>query len=263
MKRKIFAFTFLTLYILITGFNCNVYGNGSGKIIVLLYHHLLKDSENTNKGNSSVVSVENFEKQMEYLHNNGYNTITAELLSEYLKFKKSLPKKSILITFDDGYKSNYEYAYPILKKYGFNASIFIVTGLIPDKPQDFDPNRLSYMSRKEIEKSKDVFEYACHTHNLHKLDSNGESVLLSSDRADIIKDLRTSRQLVPTKFLSYPYGQYNKQIKDILSEEGFELAFTVNKGAVNTRSNRLELNRVPVFYDTSIYDFKKILNSPF
>ncbi|HOE57199.1 MAG TPA: hypothetical protein PLI20_06385, partial [Bacillota bacterium] len=97
----------------------------------------------------------------------------------------------------------------------------------------------------------------------HKLDSNGESVLLSSDRADIIKDLRTSRQLVPTKFLSYPYGQYNKQIKDILSEEGFELAFTVNKGAVNTRSNRLELNRVPVFYDTSIYDFKKILNSPF
>ena len=260
MKIKIIAITVLILYTLVIGLDCSVYADDNEKVVVLVYHHLLKDSENKNKINAAIVSVENFEKQMKYLHNNGYKTITIQALNNYLKYGKSLPKKSVLITFDDGYKSNYVYAYPILKKYNFKASIFMITGSIPDIPQPFNPNRLSFMSKGEIVKSKDVFELACHTHSLHKLEKNRKSALLNSEKKTIAKDLRMSKQLIYTKFFAYPHGQYNKHIKNILKEEGFELAFTVKKGSVSKQSNRFELNRVPIFYNTSIYEFKKILN---
>lgn len=260
MKRKILSITVLILYTLIIGLHCAVYADENEKVVVLLYHHLLKDSENKNKSNAAIVSVENFEKQMKYLYDNGYKIITMQSLNNYLKYGTPLPKKSVLITFDDGYKSNYVYAYPILKKYNFKASIFMITSKIPDKPQVFNPNRLSFISKGEIVKSKDVFEFACHTHNLHKLERNRKSALLNSEKKTIVKDLRVSKQLIYTRFFAYPHGQYNKRIESILKEEGFELAFTVKKGAVNKRNNRFELNRVPIFYHTSIYEFRKILN---
>lgn len=136
----------------------------------------------------------------------------------------------------------------------------MITGQIPDKPQAFNPERLSFMSKEEVVKSKDIFEFACHTHNLHKLGKNGKSALWNSEKKTIVKDLRMSKQLIYTRFFAYPHGQYNKRIENILKQEGFELAFTINKGAVSKQSNRFELNRVPILYDTSIYTFKQILN---
>lgn len=263
MKRKIFVFVaaILILHAFIAGLNCNVYADKKDeKVVVFVYHHLLKDSENKSKNNAAVVSVESFEEQMKYLYDNDYTTITLQSLNDHLKYGKPLPSKNVLITFDDGYQSNYMYAYPILKRYGLKASIFMITSWIPYKTQAFDPERLSFMSKEEIAKSKDVFEFACHTHDLHKLEENGKSALLNSDRKTIVKDLSTSKRLIHTRFFAYPYGQYNEEIESILKEEGFELAFTVNFGEVDKKSNRLELNRVPIFYTTSIDEFKGILD---
>lgn len=258
MKKFIIAV--LILYVVIIGLNtAAVYADKNEKVIVLLYHHLLQDSENKNKNNGAIVSVENFEKQMKYLHDNGYETISIKELNRYLKHKTSLPKKSVLITFDDGYESNYVYAYPILKAYNFKASVFMITGLIPDQTEGFKPDKLSFMSKEEMAQSKDVFEFACHTHNLHRFEEGGKSALVSKGEADIIKDLDMSKQLVDTKFFAYPYGQYNKEVEHILKKEGFELAFTVKKGAVNRNCSRFELNRVPIYYSTSMVDFIKIL----
>lgn len=259
MNKRILAAIILILCIFMNELNCNVYADKKEKVVVLLYHHLLKENENNNRGNAAIVSVENFEKQMKYVYDNGYETINIESLNNYLKYGTPLPKKSILITFDDGYKSSYDYAYPILKKYKFSASIFIITGLIPAKTQAFNPDRLSYMSKEEIEKSKDVFEFACHTHNLHNIGKNKESILLNSTREKIAEDLKMSKQIIDTKFFSYPYGQFNKQIEGILRDEEFELAFTVEKGVVYKKSEKFELNRVPILNNTSIYEFEEIL----
>ena len=259
MKKKILTITVLVLYTFITGLDCSAYTDNNEKVIVLAYHHLLKDIENKNKDNAAIVSVENFEKQMKHLHDNGYKAITIQELNSYLKYGKPLPKESVLITFDDGYKSNYVYAYPILKKYNLKASIFMITGSIPDKPQPFNPNRLSFMSKGEIIKSKDIFEFACHTHSLHNLEKNKKSALLNSEKETIANDLRMSKQLIYTRFFAYPHGQYNKCIESVLKEEGFELAFTIKKGTVNKQSSKFELNRVPIFNHTTIYEFKEIL----
>ena len=263
MKRKFFVFVaaILISHAFITGLNCNVYADTKDeKVVVFVYHHLLEDSEDKSRNNPAAVSVESFEEQMKYLYDNDYTTITLQALNDHLKYGKPLPSKNVLITFDDGYQSNYIYAYPILKKYGFKASIFMITSCISYKTQAFDPERLSFMSKEEIDESKDVFEFACHTHNLHRLQDNGKSTLLNSDKKTIVKDLSKSKRLIHTKFFAYPHGQYNKEIESILKEKGFELAFTVNFGEVDKRSNRFELNRVTIFYTTSIDEFKGILD---
>ncbi|KAA3647820.1 MAG: hypothetical protein DWQ07_02215 [Chloroflexi bacterium] len=78
------------------------------------------------------VTVEEFENHVRYLAENGYTTIVAEDLYGYLAFRKSIPKKSVVITFDDGRATQWTIAYPILKKYGLKAVYFIVPGLIQE-----------------------------------------------------------------------------------------------------------------------------------
>ena len=73
---------------------------------------------------------ENFDEQMKYLHDNDYHSITQEEFDAYMSGDGDLPDRPVMITFDDGYIDNYKEAYPILKKYGFTATIFVITDLV-------------------------------------------------------------------------------------------------------------------------------------
>ena len=91
---------------------------------VLMYHHVLQ------KGGFIASSVAEFRKQMEFLAKSDYKTLS---MSEFIAYKKgefAPPKKSVLITFDDGWKDNFVYAYPILREFGLRASMFLVSGWI-------------------------------------------------------------------------------------------------------------------------------------
>src|SRR5699024_1862299 len=101
----------------------------SEDIPVLLYHHLASKEDIENFGwekNGSIIPIENFREQMDYLYENNFYTATLEELELFIDGKIDLPEKTVVITFDDGYLSNVEYAYPIMKKYGFKGSIFMV-----------------------------------------------------------------------------------------------------------------------------------------
>lgn len=88
---------------------------------ILLYHHL------TETGNdASDVSVESFRRQMALLKTEGYQPISFDTLIDYVENGTALPEKPVIITFDDGYYSNYQYAYPILCQYGYPAAIFVI-----------------------------------------------------------------------------------------------------------------------------------------
>ena len=95
------------------------------QVAILMGHRVSPRSDNWS---SSSISPETFEKQIRYFVHN-YNVISLEKLVEYIKQVKTLPPKSVVITFDDGYKDNYQYAYPILRKYNLPATIF-TAGLI-------------------------------------------------------------------------------------------------------------------------------------
>lgn len=184
------------------------------------------------------VSPQEFEEQMEYLHKSGYTTITPDQLMSYLKSGKQLPDKPILITFDDGYLDNYTNAYPIMKKYGFTATIFIVTNLVSN-----DPRFVTWDQVREMQKNGIVF--GSHTVNHQSLTSlTKEQIMheLSQSREEIAAQLGK-----PPKYFAYPTGTYNLEIEDMVRAAGYKAAFTIHYGQVGADSDLYALERIPIF----------------
>lgn len=105
-------------------------------IPVLMYHHV-----NDFREDSITISQGNFESQIKYLKEAGYNSISLPEMFEIMYGRATPPKKPVLITFDDGYADNLVYAFPILKKYQMKAAIFVTTSLVKDSrplPPRFD-----------------------------------------------------------------------------------------------------------------------------
>lgn len=228
------------------------------EIPILVYHHILKDNENPYKDNTAIISLKRFTDHIDYLYRNGYRTITLDQLSRFLDGEQELPEKSIMITFDDGYKSNYIYGYAVLKEYGFNAVAFLITDCLTDETIEFDPSKLQYLSWEEVNSSKDVFQFASHTHNMHR-DPNGVGHLISKPIDEVKNDLVTSKNLLDTNAIAYPFGQYNDEVLSLLKDLEFDLGFTVNEGKVKECDNRLLLKRIGIFSYTTLSKFKRLI----
>lgn len=234
----------------------------ANKIPVLMYHHFLKEETIKAKGyekNTSIISVESFKEQMDYLYQNDFHTLTLAELEEYLYKDKDLPKKSILLTFDDGYSSNAEYAYPIMKEYGFKGTIFMIGKNTEIEPSEFSQDKLGYISNQEIGKYTDVFEFECHTYGMHPM-VDGKHPLISSPMADIEKDLKKNRELYSTTAIAYPHGAYNQNLIDLLVKEDYKLGFAGKVGYVNKKSNPFELKRFGIYPYINIGKFARIVN---
>jgi hypothetical protein len=101
-------------------------GHPDGKAVVLCYHQLVTRKPLFN----SELNIDDFRIQMKYLADNGYTTLSLAELKNCLAHR-SFPPKSVVITFDDGYKTFYTLAYPILKEYGLKAAVFFTTARAP------------------------------------------------------------------------------------------------------------------------------------
>jgi len=102
--------------------------------VPIIYYHSIADN-NTNQWESLSLSLTSFERQLKYLKKNGFQTITISTLVDYVSQGKPLPPKHVVLTFDDGFLDNWVFAYPLLKKYGFNGTIFISPDFICDSDQ--------------------------------------------------------------------------------------------------------------------------------
>lgn len=184
------------------------------------------------------ISPQEFEEQMAYLHDNGYHTITPDQLMNYLNRGKKLPAKPIMITFDDGYLDNYMNAYPILKKYGFTATIFLVTNLVGN-----DNRFMSWDQVREMQRAGIVF--GSHTVN--------HAVLTKLSPEDAIQELKGSRQVMQKelgeapRYFAYPTGAYNLQIEELVRQTGYAAAFTIRYGQAGVSSDPYALERIPLF----------------
>ncbi len=233
-------------------------------VSVLMYHDVFYKKELPSKytdkrGNitdTCVVSAENFKKQMDFLKANNYHTLTLDEFYDFVINGAKIPPKSVLITFDDGRKSSYINAYPILKENNFNAVMFLVTSKIPNKTAAFNPNKYQRMSKEEINNSKDVFEFASHTHKMHEKESETAYLLLKS-LDEIKNDLTESLKLVDKPYFAYPYGRYNKNLFPIIKESGYKMAFATSKGKVRTGDNPYCINRYGIKEKYSMNKFKR------
>ncbi|SNS11245.1 Polysaccharide deacetylase [Anaerovirgula multivorans] len=234
-------------------------GDKAEAIPVLMYHHLLYDEENTYIDNDSVITVESFAEQMKLLHENGYRTITLNELEAFLIGDLELPKKTVAITFDDGYLSNIAYAYPILKEYNFKASNFIISHKLKEITEEFDPYQLQYLGWKDMVDTLDVFTYDNHTHDLHRVEDH-KGYLVIKPLEEVVRDLSMNMELMGSPYFAYPYGQYNTHTLQILERLGMRMAFTVKRGHVKPGDDLLQLQRYGICPKTTIEDFKKIID---
>lgn len=178
---------------------------------------------------------------------------------------------------DDGYESNYKYAYPILKENDMKATIFII---VLRFDEEYGIPRLSWEQVKEMSDSE-VISIQSHTYDLHHKE-NTDPVEVSAMIADdsdnyyqkIIDDLSISKQLIEYKLdkevvsLSYTYGHYDENTLSAVDEVGFKVAYTVEHGLNGLDTNPLELQRINVSpgwtgetIEKEIIKLKELLNS--
>jgi len=219
---------------------------------VLLYHHLLPAAEHDGT-NGAIVSVEDFQQQMDFLFKNGYHTVTLADLYLFIQGKKNLPERSVVITFDDGYRSNYDYAVPILRQYRFRAVQFPITSHI----ENYHP-WLPHMGWGLMAAAADVFEYHSHSHALHFYKGVRAAILVTPEE-QLRKDLSHSRELLDCFAFAYPFGVWSREAIRILKETGYKMAFTIRRGNVAPGDNLFLLQRQIIRPTTTLRDFAMIL----
>ncbi|WP_411569387.1 polysaccharide deacetylase family protein [Serratia sp. UGAL515B_01] len=238
-------------------------------IPVLTYHHLLKNEENKRFRNTSTTTSDvAFSNQMTYLKRAGYDTISLYQLEAYLKNRINLPAKAVVLTFDDGLKSVYRYAYPVLKEYGFRATAFVISSRVKRYPQKWNPDSLQFVSISELREIQDVFDIQSHTHFLHRTGVNRKPILLSRSLHNIEFDFERSRRALEqfnphVLYLSYPFGGYNQNAIQAAKDAGFHMAVTTVQGKVKPGDNPYTLKRLYILRTDSIPTMaERISNKP-
>lgn len=139
--------------------------------------------------------------------------------------KIKLPFESVLITFDDGFLSNYQYAFPLLKKYNMNATVFIVGNFIENGKDIWTGNLNDYMSLEMVEKSKQ--EYANIEFYAHSYDMHYQGAMDNLSETEMYNDIKkfNSRIIENNDIYCYPFGAYNDKMLNALKNNEYKYAF--------------------------------------
>lgn len=197
-------------------------------VLVLCYHNINK------KG---VVTPEKLESELSFLAEEKYFPVSIQDLYGYVSGEKTLPEKSVHLTFDDGYSDNYTEALPLVKRYGFKATGFLITSRI---------GLLGYLDWKNIFRMKDsgLFGFESHSH------THVRYFLAAPDKKSLVSDLRLSRKIIAGRLgeapehFCYPYGEYDAAFVASLKKAGFLSGFTLESGLNFLRQNPYKIMRV-------------------
>lgn len=232
------------------------------KIPILMYHHLDEQVQN-----ALTVGPAIFERQMQLLKDEGYTTITDHDLELFYQGKKLLPDKPVMITFDDGYQSNYQYAFPVLKKLQMKATIFLITDTIehPEKHDSPYP-KLSWDQVEEMSASG-LISFQSHTDDMHQSieGQRNKGVILGPVNKETIQqyerrvltDLVLSKNLIekhtgkPVISFSYPFGSYSSESEKLVIQAGFQISYTTDFGYNKKSEGSFLLKRVNVHGNAS------------
>lgn len=270
-RNIITIFIFIILLILTSNVAKNVYNsyknalhaNKGVPVTIIMYHSILEDYK---MHGEFVISPKQFENDIKYLVDKGYNFITITDLINYVKKAHyKLPENPVIITFDDGYYNNYLYAYPIIKKY--NGKIVLsVLGKYTElnKNDEKLSPYYSHVTWSQIKEMKDsnFVEIQNHSYDLHTITkvrsgskkNEDESLedyrkVLTNDIMKLQKLLKENSNVKANTFV-YPFGKISPEAVDILKELGFEAAVTciqginyINKGNTEILFNLKRYNR--------------------
>lgn len=227
---------------------------------VIMYHRVIKDE--SEKGvHGTYVTVEQFEEQMKYLKKKGYETVTfKDMLNNRYKQRFDKDKKWIMLTFDDGYKDNYENAFPILKKYQFKGIIYILDGIEYNKWDVDNPGnperKFTLMNQDELLEMQNYgIEFGGHTSTHPRL----AELSIEQVKSEIINSKSNIEKIVGRELLSfaYPYGSLNEEVKRIPQETGYKFAVATDSGSIVFSDDLFEIRRIGIFPTNNLFNFKR------
>lgn len=220
---------------------------------VLAYHKFSKD-----RADAMTVTESAFEMQMAFLKENGYHVVTMDQFFDFLDFKVPLPEKSVVITIDDGWRSVYDIAFPILRKYGYPATLFVYTDFIHPTDRSLDWHLIREMSGHGM-------DVQCHTKTHRKLLKGNQESFRDYFEA-LKKELTESAAIVKrnlnkdVKYLAYPFGDTHPLVIALLMKLGYRGAFTVERESNPFFVHPYRLHRSMIFGSFDLQDFQKNLN---
>lgn len=238
-------------------------------LTILMYHDLTQDANVTN---SMVVTVDRFRQDMEFLQEFGYTPLLPADLVEITQGRAQMPDKPVMITFDDGYRSNYDYAYPILMETGMKAAIAVVAHNIqPDIAASPSRRSLTWEEAQEMV-SSGLVEIGSHTYNLHNPQYGGNNApdgingvmrlageSESAYRLRVGSDLQTSIELIKQHtgqqnvlYFSYPYGAFDSWMPSILRDNGIVISTLTNAGQAHPFSSLYNMPRYGIHMDKPV-----------
>ena len=182
------------------------------------------------------VSADAFERQLALLARFRYRVLTLEALVQGLEAGELMPRHSAVITFDDGYEETCSIAWPLLKRFGFPATMFIAPGDV-GRPAFVTWDQVRLMARDGI---------AIGSHTMHHV------YLPVVEPHRLAEEVVHSKQLIeaqlqqPVQFLSYPVGGFTPQVQALAQQAGYRAACTTNRAASFRRIDRFALRRIKV-----------------
>lgn len=211
-------------------------------------------------GGKMVVSPANFALQLDYLARNDYRVIPLGQLVGYLAGKQALPQRAVVITIDDGYESTYRHAFPLLRKYGFPATVFVYTDFVGSG------EALSWAQLQELSASG-LVEIQAHSKTHRNLIDRVAAENDQQYRQGLEQEAKAPREIlerrlaVQVRHYAFPFGDANDVVLDVLARQQYQLAVTVNPGGNPFFAQPLMLHRTMIFGDHGIEAFKARLQT--
>ena len=225
---------------------------------VIMYHRVINNPENEGVYGTYIYE-DMFKKHLQYLKDKNYTVITFKDLDKIgwrNRFEKD--RKYIILTFDDGYKDNYDLAFPILKEFNFKATIFLMGSLTYNEwdVKAGGERKFSLMSVEMIKEMQDYgIEFGAHTFNHPKINtlSNEE---IEHQIVDVKKPLeeKIGKEIIT---FAYPYGILNDYAKEMAKKAGYTFALATDSGSVCLSDDLYQIRRIAIFPNTNLFSFKR------
>lgn len=275
MKKYIFLFIIVLSFGLIYWFGIRTVGKGT--LPVITYHGI---SDQNPDHSEYIISNEKFEETIKALKDADFTFLTLYDLDKLISGEMELPKNPVFITFDDGYRNNYENAYPILKKYGAKASLFMVGSQL---------ERPNFLTRSQIIEMAEsgVFAFGSHTYSLDgtfldgankgktflssKLEGETDEEFYTKIKNDLVwnNDVVYNMSSTFPNAIAYPGAMVNDIAKQAVMDAGLKYGFIgANKTATklkdldpNNPESLLEIHRFHIKQSTSVKNLVRFLQS--
>ena len=216
--------------------------------VPVLYYHSVEPSE----ANEVIISPDRLKKELQFIKDSGYTTLTMSEFNDYILNEKPIPEKSILITFDDGYMDNYTNAFPILKELDMKATIFVITSVLDSGSY--------YLSSEQI---KEMSDYGIDIES-HTLTHSHLNQMTYEEQLKELKDSKEKIESITGKkvlSVAYPYGDFNEDSIKAVKEAGYSFAFTTNLGYSDREDDPFKLDRIYVSSRYSMDTFNNVLTN--